>query len=156
LAEIEATFGGVRLGDGISLHQARALDDYEPEGVVAAARSFDAEERWQDITDDKLDRLSDTLAFMDAAGFRFHMPRFMVYSLTHAGTGSSSFAVDAPVYACNFRNDLKDYVPSKYALLSPEQRATIAQFLRFAAAHDDCFDGRVAAKALERYWGQYG
>lgn len=154
LAQIDATFDGVRLGDGISLHQARALDNYEPEDAAAAARSFDTEERWQDITDDKLDRHANTLAFMDAAGFRFHMPRFMVFSLTHPRTGS--FASDAPIYACDFSDALKGHALSKYALLSPEQRTTIARFLRFAAAHDDFFDSRVAARALERYWGQYG
>jgi len=156
LAEIEAAFGDVRLGDGISLHQARALDDYETDEVVAAARALDAVARWQDITDDKLDRLNDTLAFMDAAGFRYHLPRFMTWSLTHAGTGTGSFAIDAPVYACDFRNNLKEYAMSRYALLSPEQLRTVARFLRFAAAHDGPFDGRVAARALKRFWGQYG
>ena len=88
LAEIEAAFGDVRLGGGVSLHQARAIDDFHlglggPD--FAAARRLDAEERWQDIPDGKVENLSDTLVFMDAEGFRFHMPRFMVYMLTHAG-----------------------------------------------------------------------
>jgi hypothetical protein len=156
LAEIEATFGDVRLGEGISLHQADALDDYEPAGVVAAARSFDTEERWQDIPDDKVDQFDHALSFMDAEGFRFHIPRFMVSALTRAEVECGTLGGDAAVYAFHFTDKLEGYAMSKYALLSPEQRRTIARFLRFAASHDEWFDARIAAEALERYWGQYG
>jgi hypothetical protein len=57
---------GVELGEGVSLHQARAMDDYRSDAEVAAARALDTESRWQDVTDEKLERLSDTLPFMDA------------------------------------------------------------------------------------------
>jgi hypothetical protein len=155
LAEIEATFGPVRLGDGTSLHQADALDDYSPPDVVAAARSFDTEERWQDIPDDKVDHFDHALAFMDAEGFRFHVPRFMVSAVTRAGVHCGVLGGDAAVYAFHFTDELEEYAMSKYALLSPEQRRTIARFLRFAASHDEWFDAPIATEALERYWGQY-
>ena len=156
LAEIEATFGAVRLGDGTSLHQADALDDYSPPEVVAAARSLDTEERWQGIPDEKVDQFDHTLPFMDAEGFRFHIPRFMVSAITRAGVECGTLGGDATVYAFHFSDQLEGYAVSKYALLSPEQRRTIARFLRFAASHDEWFDARVAGEALERYWGQYG
>jgi hypothetical protein len=151
LAEIEAAFGDARLGGGVSLHQARAIDDWHVPGVdPAAARRLDTEERWQDVSDAKVDDLSDTLAFMDAEGFRFYMPRFMVYSLTHAGDEIGSWAVDAPIYICMLRDDT-----GRYSLLSPRQRGVIARFLRLVAAHHEYF-AEEATQALEAFWGQYG
>ena len=155
LAEIEATFGPVRLGDGTSLHQADALDDYSPPDVVAAARSLDTEQRWQDIPDEKVDQFYHALSFMDAEGFRFHVPRFMVSAIARAGVDRGALGGDAVVYAFHFTDALEGYAMSRYALLSPEQCRTIARFLRFAASHDEWFDAPIATEALERYWGQY-
>jgi hypothetical protein len=150
LADVEAAFGDVRLGAGVSLHQARAIDDHWVEqSDVADLRSKDPEERWQDITDEKLDRFSDTLAFMDAEGFRFHLPRFIVYSLTHADDATSSWAEDAPIYYCMGKDEL-----GRYSLLSPEQRRVVARFLRFVAAHDAYFADE-ASQALKEFWAQY-
>jgi hypothetical protein len=129
------------------------MDDYMSPVTIAEVRREDTEERWQDISDEKIDFFSDTLAFMDAAGFRFHMPRFMVYALTHPH--GDSFAVDAPIYQCDFNEDSKEYALSRYALLSIEQCRTIRQFLWFAAEHDDYLDGRVALGALEKYWDRF-
>lgn len=59
---------------------------------------MDTELRWQDIPDEKLERLADTLAFLDAKGLRFYLPRFMLYALEHEGrpddTGVSRSAQD--------------------------------------------------------------
>jgi hypothetical protein len=151
LADIEAAFGGVRLGAGVSLHQARAMDDdWVRQSDVADLRSKDPEERWQDITDKSLDLFSDTLAFMDAEGFRFHIPRFMVYSLTHAGDATGSWAVDAPIYTCMHKDET-----GRFSLLSPEQRRVIGRFLRLVAAHHHYFADE-ACQALDQFWGQYG
>ena len=38
ITQIQAAFDGVTLGRGVSLHQGRALDCYEPDDVVARAR----------------------------------------------------------------------------------------------------------------------
>ncbi len=91
IRQIEAAFDGVELGNGVSLHQARAMDDYAPAEEVQAARALDTEVRWQDISDEKLDKFSDTLSFMDVEGFRFHIPRFMVYVLQNEAVHSWAF-----------------------------------------------------------------
>src|SRR5687768_12052915 len=109
LAEVEATFGAVRLGKGTSLHPANPLDDYAPADVVAAARAFDTEERWQDIPDDKVDQFDQTLPFMDAAGFRFHIPRFMVSAVTRARVHCGALGGDAAVYAFHFSGQLEGH-----------------------------------------------
>ena len=126
LCQIESAFDGVRLGNGVSLHQARALDNYESgEEAAAAARTFDTEETWQEIPDEKVDRLGDALSFLDAEGFRFYIPRFMVYTLHHYGA-SSSFACASAAYFAQYPPDSRHY-----ALLSPDQRQAVIDFGRF-------------------------
>ena len=150
LAEIEAAFGEVRLGDGISLHQARALDNYEGDEGVFAARTFDEEERWQLIPDAKVERFDDTLPFMDAAGMRFHLPRFLVWTLTHLGRCSSSNAGNAAIFTCGRDCD------ERFRLLTREQCVVVVRFLRFAAAHPDELPASDAATALRGFWGHFG
>jgi hypothetical protein len=154
LAAIAVAFGDVGLGSGISLHQARELDNYATDERIASARDADPEIRWQDLSDEKIDRLNDALSFMGAAGFRFYLPRFMVWSLQHLE--SDSFAVDAPIYACDFSDDLRDHAESQYALLTVPQRQVIARFLRFFVDQPDAGgDSVVAASALRRFWSRY-
>jgi len=158
IAVINDAFGDVTLGNGRSLHQARAIDDWKDDAEVKAARVLDTETRWQDISDEKLDRLCDTLVFMDAAGFRFHMPRFMIFSLTHVfGERSTSVGVQAPIYCCDIMDEtLRETVLVKLTLLSDAQKRAISRFLTFAAKHyDEAFEGQQAKHALEQYWNEY-
>src|SRR4051794_10621110 len=115
LDDIEAAFGDVRLGEGVSLHQARAIDDYKGADEIAEARKLDTEERWQDISDATIDELSDTLTFLDADGFRFYIPRFIVYVLTDASGERGSWADEGTIYTLQYKKD----EASRYTLLSP-------------------------------------
>jgi hypothetical protein len=126
--QVEAAFQGVRLGEGVSLHQARAMDDYASDDEIAAARALDIEERWQDVPDEKVDRFSDALAFMDAAGLRFYLPRFMVFALKHreGSEYSGSRACDAAINNA----DLRD-TPGKHALMTERQREAVRAFAEF-------------------------
>lgn len=139
LARIESAFQGVQLGNGVSLHQARAMDDWEHDATVAAARALDTEERWQDISDEKLHRLSDTLPFMDAEGFRFHIPRFMVFNLNNET--SDSWAYASAIYWSDMRERTGDHL----ALLSNEQREVIQAFFEFHADHSGPAGTRAAS-----------
>lgn len=134
IAQIEAAFGDVRLGNGVSLHQARAMDNYEDDATIGAARALDTEERWQDISDEKLKHLSDTLSFMDAEGFRFHIPRFMMFVLTHEASDEESDVVTAE-YAKRF-SDMRGNPGDRLELLSSEQREVIRAFADFHARED--------------------
>jgi len=153
IAAIEASFGDVRLGNGRSLHQAEAIDQGRPANEIEAARAWDGEIRWQEIPDEKIDHFCSALAFMDAEGFRFHVPRFIVWSLVHAEQ-SDSFAVDAAIYSCVFTPKLEEKSKQRYSLLNAGQRSTISAFLRFASMYDH-FDASAAAEALQRYWWQF-
>jgi hypothetical protein len=152
LAEIEAAFGDVRRERGVTLHRARAMDDGFPSDVSC---ELDPEERWQDISDEKIDRFGDTMAFMDLKGFRFHLPRFMVRSLS-AGNVEGNWGRDAAIYACCFSDELREHKLKLFDGLNGDQRTVIARYLRFVLENDRQFDVTVAARALDQFWNRYG
>ncbi len=154
LQEIHAVFGEAELGDGLSLHQAGAMDLMLTAEEVELSRRLDSETRWQDIPDSKVEEFHYALTFMDPEGLRFHLPRFMVYSLEHPGLDSP--AVDAAVYACDFGDDMADEVLAQFNAMSRRQMRTIANFLVFVAeSKDEDYDVLVAAMAVESFWYRF-
>ena len=152
--EVHAVFGKVELGDGLSLHQAGAMDLMLSAEEVRQSRRLDTETRWQDIPDSKVEEFHYALTFMDPEGMRFHLPRFVVYSLEHPGLDSP--AVDAAVYACDFGDDVDDQVLGQFNAMSRRQMRTIANFLVFVAeSKDEDYDILVAAMAVEAFWYQF-
>ena len=60
---------------------ARALDDHwDASRTLPSDR---AEESWFELPHEKLLEYADTLYFMDSAGWRYHLPAFMVRSLEY-------------------------------------------------------------------------
>ena len=124
--QIELHFGNVELGNGISITQARGIDDNwycDPKD-----RELDTELRWQDVSDEKIERLADTLAFLDAEGFRFYFPRFMVFALEHEGDDTCAF--ECAVYAsydCWGTN-------GHHAMMSEGQRKVVQVFRDYFSA----------------------
>jgi len=120
--EIEIAFDGIELGDGVSLHQALAIDDWASKANIAAARAFDTEQRWQDVADEKVKRFFDTLNFMDAEGLRFYLPRFMTYAIHNEATDYDvRQAVLWQIETVNHR----------LLLLSERQQAAVKAFLDY-------------------------
>lgn len=155
IAEIERAFTDVRRGNGITLHQARALDDYRDEIEQAQARRKDTDARWQDIPDTRIEKLADTLAFLDPEGFRYYIPAFMIWALRHYET-SDSFAGDAAAYIFGV-NPLAEDNMDRFRLFTPRQTAAIAHFLEYFAycADSNHTDNETAQKALDAYWRQF-
>ena len=118
IEQIEAAFDGVELGNGLSLHQAAAIDGYESSEAVAQARELDPETRWQDVTDEKIGRMWLTFAFLDAEGFRFYFPRLMVHDIQH-GTASVS-----SLFWAEQRGE-------RFSLFSPAQTEAVRAFVDF-------------------------
>ena len=77
LDSIERAFHGVELGNGVSLHEAKVVDDYDTRAQRLAARTSDEKHDWRKLIDDpkllQLCRLG-ALSFFDAAGLKFHLP----------------------------------------------------------------------------------
>jgi hypothetical protein len=60
---IQTAFANVELGDGITLHQAIALDNYCTDEEVVAARSQDTENHWMEIPRATLINFESALSF---------------------------------------------------------------------------------------------
>ena len=78
IAEITAAFDGVSREDGISLHEAAGIDDYEysPE-ERGANRAKDTDTKWQEVPGEWIEKmgLGDVaLNYFDPKGFRYYIP----------------------------------------------------------------------------------
>jgi hypothetical protein len=148
-------FASVRLGNGVSLQQARAKDDYQGEKEQMAARSLDREERWEEVADVKLTNLHDVHAFLDADGFRFYLPAYMQWVLRHLGDEEEGLN-------CSFLYSLMLPPPEeewygdrllKFEILTVEQAKLVAGFWRFLGRTEN-YRGD-AEEALRGYWGKF-
>ncbi len=149
LREIALAFDGVQLGSGISLHQARHIDDNycdDPE-----LQNKDAEVSWIDVADEKMRFFSDVFAFLDAEGFRFYVPAFMGWMLrdAHGGLDSSfCFAL------CGSMESDGVYTPpfeieERLALLTASQKQAIGRFIEHETRSDW---SREAIAAWDHFW----
>lgn len=83
VALIERAFDGVSRGEGTTLHQAIAIDDYASEEAVAEAKQYDTETRWQDVPDDVIAQSPSVLTFLDETGRRYYLPAYMRWTITN-------------------------------------------------------------------------
>src|SRR5438876_2661803 len=81
IAEITVAFDSVARGDGTTLHEAIAIDDWKTAEEQLAARRLDTEQRWQDVPDDAIVACESALSFLDPKAFRYYLPAFMVCGL---------------------------------------------------------------------------
>ncbi len=157
IGRITSAFDGIPREDGVTLHEADAIDDYRSEEECRAARKLDRERRWQDVPDEDIEAYPSILSFLDATGFRYYIAAFMVWSLKHYMT-SDSLSSDYTIYAlCPNRKELRDRKTSQFSLLNEAQSKATCSFLRFMVDHGDGHaDDAVAREALEKYWGEFG
>lgn len=153
---IEVAFAGVPRGDGITLHEADAIDKHLSEAERAQVRDLDTETRWEDVPADLIARFSCQLAFVDGAGYRYYIPAFMRWVVTNYHE-SRSFTVDSTIYGLAHVANPGDCPAARaLPLLSAPQRCAIAKFLLHmstaAALHADAAH---AQQALDRFWGRY-
>ena len=151
ISSIVAAFDGVGRGNGITIHEAEAIDYYP--GSQKEARLLDTEMRWQDIPDHVIET-TPSLAFLDAEGFRYYIPAYMIWTLRNAPS-SDSISVDYTIYA--FTHDPPE-VGHQVALLNQEQRCAICRFLRFVAQSDPedwRWDVKAAHDSLALGWERY-
>ena len=157
IEQITKAFEGVSREDGISLHEARVIDDWGGEEERAAARKIDTDSRWQDIPVEWIEQLHDVLSFLDSKGWRYYLPAYMLYALKFYKTSSN--ACDSALYSCALykgskNNDLKEYQLSRFRSLTVDQSRAVCQFLQFEAAYGEG-DEQVAQEALDAYWSRF-
>lgn len=159
-ALIANAFAGVRLGRGMSLRQAQAIDSSRmkpiPPAEYAALRRGEETENWTRVPITELAR--DCVAHLDAEAFRYYIPAFMLSIIDSYAPGEMR-VIGAIRALCP---DVKDkgswgYNMARYKVLSPEQKAAIAIFLRALPSIVDLDreDKPRIERALKNYWKDF-
>lgn len=157
IAEINAAFDGVCREDGITLHEALAIDDRKSFEEMKAARQFDTDQQWQTVRDEDLLACESALSFLDAKGFRYYLPAFMLQSLKDWQPDSSGI-LDSCVYHLlhepqkSLRKSEPAQIAAKYSFTVAQIEA-IARFLRFIVGEDTEFSTvrRPILQAVEKW-----
>ena len=155
IAAISQAFGTVLRGQGISLHEADALDSYASVDQLERARQLDTDIHWWEIAPEALERFNGVLIYANAEGFRYYIPAYMTLALRTWQSGSLS--VDAAISSLF---PVTPNVSERYALLDDNQKKCIAQFLWFMATEsDNHWMNKLkvynATRALEDLWYPY-
>lgn len=153
---IKAAFAGVKLGKGVSLRQARIMDDYgegwSPQEFIVAKTQHETED-WTRITIAELEQFP-FFAHLDAEGVRFYLPAVLCSLLE-----DRYFSGDARARQMTaFLNPANLCEPAEwFDVLSPDQKAVVAEFIQAAALdpayskdHQDEF-----AEAFDIYWSDF-
>lgn len=85
ITQITEAFQGVTLGNGVSLHQAIAADDYAGPEAYAAARALDTDTDWRDAPREVMASRCEFFSYLDGEGFRYYIPAAMCFSVEHNG-----------------------------------------------------------------------
>ena len=142
IESIRKAFCNVKLGAGIGLWEAQAIDDYQSEDVQRKKRQIDEKEDWSSFTPDVLQKCHSSLSFFDANGMRFHLPAFIIKSLKGE--------VDDPVFHLT---QLDDYAMSKLATLSDDQIKAVINYLSWCLENEDFeYEHPAIQRALDEYW----
>lgn len=142
VCSIENAFSSVTLGNGIGLLEAQAIDDRCSKLEQARARLKDEQMDWRAIQHDTLRACHSSLSFFDADGMRFHLPAFILASLS----GIS----DDPIFQLTHLNA---YAKSRFTTLNAEQKKAIIVYLEWALEQPAyLYDYDIIKKALNTYW----
>ncbi len=141
---IDRAFHDVRLGDGIGLWEAQAIDDYADAETRQRNRNRDEKDDWRRISIETLNACYSSPCFFDAAGMRFHLPAFLTAELADQPTFGAVF------HLTSFDGNARD---SQFELLNAEQRNAVIEFLlllRDAPGYES--ERPAIVGALEAYW----
>ena len=141
---VERAFDGVRLGDGIGLWQAQAIDDWwDCEQMIREGRERDEKMDWRKIDVETLNQCSSSPCFLDAEGFRFLIPAYIIAELRTGVDGEI-------VWLLSKRSDI---IMEKFTALNRAQRLAIREFLIHVMDEPDHQDYRDEIEiALETAW----
>lgn len=148
-------FSTVTRENGVSLHEARAIDDYQGAQERAAARLQDTDTQWQEIPDQWIEEYSDVLSFFDAKGFRYYIPAYMIWSIRNYQI-SRSLSLDFTIYALGYDQGLEHHRNHQFRLFNLEQAQAICRFLQFMTTYGEPWvDSGAARSALKHYWEKF-
>jgi hypothetical protein len=143
IGEIRSAFEGVSRGDGPTLHEANAVDDYATAAEQAAARALDVDQRWQDVPHEWIEEFSPAFFFLDFEGLRYYLPAVAIWDLT---LGASSQSGSADVVEHLVLSTDREMI----AILTDRQNRAVARWLRL---RND--DSSYAEKISNSCWGKF-
>lgn len=166
IAEITTAFDGVSREDGISLHEAAGLDDYEYSSEERAAnRAKDTDAKWQEVPNEWIAQmgLGDVaLNYFDPKGFRYYIPAYMIWMLkSWRDGGVANNTEHSIVFDLLARHDgsISEKDLARFSIFHAQQSKAIAHFLEFIAVQnpESIYGGfsRNARKAIDAYWCQF-
>jgi hypothetical protein len=142
--QIRAAFAGVKLGDGVGLHEAQGLDDYASEEKCAEYRASDEKGNWQALGAKQLNECYSSLSFFDSEGMRFHLPAYLIADLEGTYQHGMAFALT--------QSSGRD---EQFALLNESQSAAVRAYLQFIEHEPEYeFDREHIRAALEGFWAE--
>lgn len=152
--EIELAFSGIQLDGGVSMAQAIADEQslFPPRTHIDPPKSSTTS--WKNIDPKMIERFNYILPWLDAKGFRFYIPAFMLWTLRNQDSDQlvedNTVAALAPVKRTLNGHKVDSQKASMHALLSPDQRKAIRRFLEHEAKHEEY--AAEAQLALDHYW----
>ena len=146
--DIRCAFDDVVLGDGVSLHEGRLLDDEYHASVeqLAAARALDTDTHWTQVSRHAINELSDAMPFLDARGRQYYLPAFMVFALAPRecdSGGAEESVIQTLGHVDSYRHEFDSYTDA--------QKAAIARFLRYMIDEQNAFF--PTKESVERWAG---
>jgi hypothetical protein len=161
-AAIRTAFAGVRLGMGISLQQARLLDDHAEltEAEFAAIPRQETTDDWTRIEESEL--LCDALGHLDAGGLRYYLPALMLWLLDHYND-DLIWGGDAEMTVIGTMAVLAPYAVEagwhweSFESFTPKQRAAIAKYVEALPrlVNLEAEDRTRVGRSIERYWSRF-
>ena len=154
--KIRAAFRGVQLGRGVSLAQAQAInrrDGALTDDAFRALPQSENTERWEALSLSELDR--DCIAHLDAEGFRYYIPAFILSLLETYDP--SSMRVIGTLSALYPKQSSWDYHMQQYSALNEAQRVAIATFLSKLPAMIELEPEELkqVQRGLRNYWHEF-
>lgn len=151
LRRIEEAFRGVELGDGVSLHETIAIDNYEGDAQREAARALDEKHDWRKLLDTPaLVEIVHVggLSFFDAAGLRFHLPAYLSLAVLDPDRENAGEILESLMFHLTH---LSDYNRARFSLLGGPERACVRDVLLFLRGEHD-LEGAEIDEAIATYW----
>lgn len=156
LRQIENAFARTLRGDGVSLHEAEAIDDHASDAERRAARLKDGDTHWREVPDEDIARHSAVFSFLDLRGHVYYAPAYMCW-LLRTGYDTPSNSVESAQFAFDPWGKYEaghHYKPAE--MFTPEQCACIAHYLNYVYTvldEESCCS--TAKDYLDAYWSRF-
>lgn len=156
IVQIAAAFASVTRDEGTTLHEAIAMDDRKTPQEQRAARRFDRDECWQDVPDAVIAASGAALHFLDAKGFRYYLPAFMIYELRN-WENSTLFTSSSYRLLNDHPHSMRQSQPATIAARFGFDRAqcrAVAAFLRFEIDSYEILTSKAVVEMVKK-WEAY-